>query len=123
MTVNKSALPFIGLFEKMGDELAETSAPGKPFVVGACRFVIVGVDTHVVEALDEFLGAEHLVHAFRATHHEEIVNLLVELVGIGEHAIVGSLRVETEDGATESAHIREEVHVLQYKVEGLVSAP
>ena len=101
MTVNKSAFPFIGgLFEEMGDELAETSAPGKPFVVGACRFVIVGIDAHVVEALDEFLGAEHLVHAFRAAHHEEIVNLLV-----GEHAIVSSLRVETEDGATESAHI------------------
>ena len=105
MTVNKSALTFIGLFEKMGYELTETSAPGKPFVVGACRFVIVGVDTHVVEALDEFLGAEHLVHTFSAAHHEEIVNLLIELVGIGEHAIVSSLRVETEDGATESAHI------------------
>ena len=69
----------------MWNELIQASAPGEPLMGGACRLIVMGIDTHLVETLHHFLGAEHLVHAFRAAHHEQTVHLLVEGFGVGEH--------------------------------------
>ena len=91
----------------MRDKLFQASTPGKPLMIGACRLVILGFDTHRIEVVDEFLCTEHLVHAFCSTHHEEVVDLLVELVGTCEDTVVGSLEVEPEDGTAEGSHVRE----------------
>ena len=107
----------------MGKELAKPSAPSQPFMVCASRFIILSIDAHILETLYQLLGAEHLVHAFRATHHEEVVNLFIEFVSSCEHAIVGSLWVKPEDGSAESAHIGELVHVIKYDVESLMASP
>ena len=95
----------------MWDELFQATSPGEPLVVSTCRLVIVGVDAQSLEVVDEFLCAEHLIHSFRAAHHEEVVNLLVELVGTGEDTVVGCFGVKTEDGTAEGSHVGELVHV------------
>ena len=51
------------------------------------------------------------------------MNLLVEGGSISKDTIVGGLHVESEDGAAESAHPGKLVEVLQYDVEGLMTAP
>ena len=111
------------LLEQMGDELVETAAPGEPLMGGTCRLGVVGVDTHLVEVLHHFLRAEHLVHALGSAAHQEVVDLLVELLGIGEHTIVGGLQVEAEDGTTEGSHVGELVEVGEHHVERLVTTP
>lgn len=92
-------------------------------MVGALRLIVVGLDTHGVELVDKFLGAEHLVHTLGANHHEEAVDFLVELIGAGKDAIVGGLQVEAEDGTTKGSHVRELVQVVQHDIEGLVTTP
>ena len=107
----------------MRDELLESPAPGEPFVSRALRLGIDGVDAHVVQTLHHLLSTEHLVHALSAATHEEIVDFLVEVVGIGEHTVVGRLHVEVEDGTAERAHPGEFVEVGEHHVEGLMAAP
>ena len=89
----------------------------------AFRLRVDGVYAQVVELLHRLGSAEHLVHTLCAAAHEEVVNLLVELLGIGEHAVVGCFHVETEDGPAEGAHVGELVKVGKHHVEGLVAAP
>ena len=83
----------------------------------------MGVDAHLVEILHHLLRTEHLVHALCSTAHQEVVDLLVERLGIGEHTVVGGLQVEAEDGTAEGSHIGELVEVGEYDVEGLVATP
>ena len=107
----------------MGDELVEAATPGEPLVGGACGLGVVGIDAHGIQALYHLLRAEHLVHAFCSTAHQEVVDLLVERLGVGEHTVVGGLQVEAEDGTAEGSHIGELVEVGEHDVEGLVATP
>ena len=107
----------------MWDKFVETTTPGEPFVGGARRLRVVGVDTHLIEAIHQFLGTEHLVHTLSSATHQEVVDLLVERLGIGEHTVVGSLHVEVEDGAAEGSDVRELVEVGENHVERLVTTP
>lgn len=107
----------------MWNELIQASAPGEPFMGGARRLIVVGIDAHLVEVVHHFLGAKHLVHALGTAAHQEVVNLLVECLRIGEHTVIGSIQVETEDGTTEGSDVRELVEVGEYHVERLVTTP
>ena len=78
-------------FEQMWYKLSQAAPPSEPLMIGSCRFVVLGLDAHGIEVFDHLLGTKHLVHTFCAAHHEEVVNLLVELVGTGEHAIISRL--------------------------------
>ena len=65
----------------------------------------MSVHTQIVQTLHQSLGSEHLVHTLSTAHHEEVVNLLVQLVGFGEHTIVGCLHVEVEDSTAEGSQV------------------
>ena len=117
-----SSLPFRSylLFEEVGNELMESATPGQELV--GCAWRLAGVDldaqlaqlTYDVAALNEVLFTPVHVH---------VVNLLVELVGIGEDSVVGGLHIEAEDGSAEGAQPCELVHVVEHDIERLVSAP
>ena len=107
----------------MRDELVEATAPGKPLMGGAGGLGVLDVDAHLVEVLYHLLCAEHLIHALGSAAHQEVVDLLVERLGIGEHTIVGGLQVEAEDGTTEGSDVGELVEVGEHYVERLVTTP
>ena len=108
------------LFEQVRQEIAETTAPSQPFVMGAWRDVKIGFDTTIAQALDQCFGAEILL---RPTTQIEVVHLLVELIRTGEDSIIGGLYVKSEDGSAEGTHVGELVHVGQHHVESLVTTP
>ena len=92
-------------------------------MVCASRLIVVGVDTQRIKVVNEFLSAKHLIHALCTAHHKEVVDLLVEVLGIIEDTIVGCLHIESEDCSAECSDIRELIHVVEHDVEGLVSTP
>ena len=51
------------------------------------------------------------------------MDLLVELISIGEHTVVGRLEVEAEDSTAEGTQPCELIHVVEHDVEGLVTTP
>lgn len=104
----------------MWNKLTETAAPCQPFVVRTGRYVEVCLDASLSEVLYQCLSTEIL---FAAATQVEIVYLLVEFVGTGENAVIGGLDIQSEDGATKGSHPCELIHVVQYKIKGLVSSP
>ena len=104
----------------MGDELMKSTTPGEELVAGALRDRGVDLDAHLTETVDNRLAIDEVVGT---PVHVHVVNLLVEVVGIGEDTIIGGLHVETEDGAAEGAEPSELVEVLKNDIEGLVTTP
>lgn len=104
----------------MGDELVKAATPGEELMACAGGLGGLDFDAALAEAVDKLLALDEVVGA---PVHVEIVNLLVELGGVGEDSVVGSVHIETEDGAAEGTHPREFVEVLQNNVEGLVASP
>lgn len=108
------------LLEQVGNELMESATPGQELMAGASRLAAVHLDTHLaqllhdVTALDEVVGTPVHVH---------IMYLLVELISIGENAVVGGLHVEAEDGAAEGSEPSELIEILKHNVERLVTTP
>lgn len=83
------------------------------------RDVEVGLDTIVTQTLDQSFRAEVLL---AAAAEIQVMNPLVELVRSGKHPMVCRLHVQSEDGTAEGTHPCELIHVVQDKVEGLVSS-
>ena len=111
------------LFKEVGYELTETATPRQPLMVCTCGLIVVDIDAQRLEVVHRLLGLEHLVHAFCTAHHQEIVYLLVKLIGPRKNAVVGRIDVQAEDSTAEGTDVRELVHVVQHYVEGLVPAP
>ena len=102
--------------EDVGNEFIQAATPGEPLVGGARGLVVRRVDADVVQVLHERIRAEILLGAHA---HEQVMDLLVELVGIREGAVVESLEIgarHIEDGATEGAHPRELVSPRRFVV-------
>ena len=101
-------------------KVSEATTPREPLVMSARRDIEIGVDSLFAETLHQGFGAEILL---RAAAQIEVMHLLVELIGTGKDSVVGRLHIESEDGSAEGTHVREQVHVGENDVEGLVSAP
>ena len=104
----------------MRNKLVETAAPGQELMGSACRLTGIDFDTHLAQLIDDITTLDEV---FFTPVHIHIVDLLVELVGVGKNTIVSRFHVKTEDGATESAEPSELVKVLEHYVKRLVTTP
>ena len=108
------------LFKEVWDELMEAATPSEELMACTLGYRTVDLDAQFAETIDNRLTFNEV---FRAPIHVHIVNLLVELVSIGENTIVGGLHIKTEDGTAERAEPGKLVEILQYNVESLVTTP
>jgi hypothetical protein len=113
-------LYLIILFKEVWDELMEAATPSEELMSCTLGYRTVDLDTQFAETVNNRLTLDEI---FRAPIHVHIVNLLVELVSIGENTIVGGLHIKTEDGTAERAKPGKLVEILQYDVESLVTTP
>ena len=88
--------------------------------MGAGRFIELHIDAHRLEVGRHFLRTEVLL---TAAAHEEVLHLLVELVGILEHTVKACLNIDAEERATECAEICELVEMRENHIECLESTP
>ena len=89
-------------------------------MAGTLRDRRVYLNAEAAQTVDDGLALDEVL---RAPVHIEVVNLLIELVGIGKDTVVGGLHVETEDSTAERTHPSELIEILQYHVKGLVTTP
>lgn len=104
----------------MRNEFLQASAPGEPLVMSAWRYIDIELDAQVLQLLRHLLGAKVLL---RTTAHKHILDLAVELIGIGKHAIEAGLHVHAKERTTEGTEGRELIHIVQYGIESLASTP
>ena len=76
----------------------ETATPGQEFMSRAFRLLALDLDAHFLQALHDITTLDEVL---RTPVHIHVVDLLVELIGIGEHTIVSRLEVEAEDSTAE----------------------
>ena len=98
----------------------ESTTPCQELVSGTLRNRGVNLDAQLTQTIDDRLTLDEVVST---PVHIEVMNLLVECIGIGKNTVVGGFHVKTEDGTAESTHPGELVKVLQHNVEGLVTTP
>lgn len=76
------------LLKQMGNELMETATPGEELMAGAFGDGGVDLDAKLTQTVDDGLTLDEVV---ATPVHIHIMYLLVELLGIGKHAVVGRL--------------------------------
>ena len=96
------------------------STPSEELMTCALGNRGVDLDAKLAKAVDNGLTLDEV---FSTPVHIEVVNLLVELVGIGKDTIVGSLHVEAEYRSTKSTEPGELIKVLEHNIERLVTTP
>ena len=111
---------YVLLLEKMRDELMESATPGQELVGSTFRLLALDLDTHLLQALYDVTTLDEVL---RAPVHIHVVDLLVELIGIGEHTMISRLQVKAKDSTAEGTQPGELIHVVEHDVEGLVSTP
>ena len=108
------------LLKQMWYEIMEAATPGEPFVGSTFRLLTLDLDAHFLQTLHDVTTLDEII---RTPVHVHIVNLLVELVSIGEHTIISRLEVYAKDSSAESSNPCELVKIAKHEVEGLVSTP
>ena len=78
------------LLKQMRDELMEATTPGEELVTCTLGYRRVDLDTQLVQAIHDGLTLDEVL---ATPVHIEVMNLLVELVGIGKDTIVGGLDI------------------------------
>ena len=96
----------------------ETATPGQEFMSRAFRLLALDLDAHFLQALHDITTLDEVL---RTPVHIHVVDLLVELLGIGEHTVIGSLQIQSEDSTTEGTQPCELIHIVEHDIEGLVS--
>ena len=104
----------------MRNELMEAATPGEELMTCALRDRRVNLDAKLTETVNDRLTVDEVV---RTPVHIHIVHLLVELIGIGEYAIVGGLHIQAEDSTAEGTDPSELIQIGQSHVEGLMTTP
>ena len=84
----------------MWNKFLETSAPGKPLMSCTLRLIEIKLDAQILQLLRHLTGAEVLLGT---AAHKHIVNLAVELIGIGKNTIEASLYIHAKERTTECA--------------------
>ena len=69
----------------------ETATPGQEFMSRAFRLLALDLDAHFLKALYDITTLDEVL---RTPVHIHVVDLLVELLGIGEHTVIGSLQIQ-----------------------------
>ena len=110
----------MSLSKKVWQILLEATTPREPLVMSAWRHIKLHIDAHRLEVGRHFLRTEVLL---TAAAHEEVLHLLVELVGILEHTVKACLNIDAEERATECAEICELVEMRKNNVECLKASP
>ena len=98
----------------------ESTTPCKELMTCTLRYRRVDLDAELTQAVNYWLALDKVL---ATPVHIEIMNLFIELIGIGKHAIVGCLDIESEDSTAEGTHPSKLVEVLEHNVECLMTAP
>ena len=98
----------------------ETATPGEELMGSAFRLLALDLDAHFLQALHNITTLDEVL---RTPVHVHIVDLLIELIGIGEHTVIGRLQIQSEDSTTEGSQPCKLIHVVEHDVESLVSTP
>ena len=80
----------------------EATSPSEPFMGCALRFIKYDINSDSLQVVGHLLGSKVLI---RSASHKEIMDLLVELVGIGKYTVETSLYIHPKDGPTEGTQI------------------
>ena len=98
----------------------ETATPGQEFMSRAFRLLALDLDAHFLQALHDITTLDEVL---RTPVHIHVVNFLIELIGIGEHTVIGRLQIQSEDSTAEGSQPCKLIHVVEHDVESLVSTP
>ena len=79
----------------------KTTTPGQELMTSTLRNRRIDLDTEFTQAIYDGLTLDKIVSA---PVHVEVVNLLIESIGIGKDSIIGRLDVKTKDRTAKGSH-------------------